>query len=243
MVHIERSELHSYNYVKIDRWGTPVYTNDILQAHKFSTEKDAVDFLVQFNLPSTFHVHYIVVDSVRSQKIDYVRESNKDKFMPKFTPEKIGTFILNSMKYPVSELFGSIDTPDAKQKKAEKRIAQICEELYQLECTTLSDVRVAYREMQVAVNLSDEKFRVKQVRLVKMSGTLAYYIDKASAALEAMHKKDQLLQQYWKPLSVKSKDMKDELKSHLIQYYPNVEKTILLSEFDNAYKEAKENDK
>ena len=83
---------------------------------------------------------------------------------------KIEQFILNSKKYPVSELYGSIDNPDSKQKKVEKRVAQICEELYKLECLTLSDVRSAYRDLQVAVRLSDEKFRVKQVRLVKMTG-------------------------------------------------------------------------
>lgn len=156
---------------------------------------------------------------------------------------KIEQFILNSKKYPVSELYGSIDNPDSKQKKAEKRVTQICEELYKLECLTLSDVRSAYREMQVAVSLSDEKFRIKQVRLVTMTGSLAYYIDKAVTVLDNMHKKDQALQQYWKPLAVKAKDMKEELKSFLIQYYPDVEKVVLLSEFDNAYKETQEKDK
>lgn len=156
---------------------------------------------------------------------------------------KIQQFILNSVKYPVSELYGSIDNPDSKQKKAEKRVSQICEELYKLECTTLADVRSAFRELQVAVQISDEKFRIKQVRLVQMCGSLGYYLDKASSALDNMHKKDQVLQQYWKPLSVKGKDMKDELKSFMIQYLPDVEKIILLSEFDNAYKETQEKDK
>lgn len=156
---------------------------------------------------------------------------------------KIQQFILNSIKYPVSELYGSIDNPDSKQKKAEKRVSQICEELYKLECTTLSDVRSGFRELQVSTDLSDEKFRIKQIRLVQMCGSLAYFIDKAAMALDNMHKKDQALQQYWKPLAVKAKDMKDELKSYLIQYYPDVEKIILLSEFDNAYKETQEKDK
>lgn len=156
--------------------------------------------------------------------------------------ENIFQFILNFTKYPVSELYGHIDTPDAKQKKAEKRIAQICEELYRFDCTVLSDVRAAYREVQVSDSLSDSHFRTKQVRMVKIVGSLAYHIDKSCAMLDNMHKKDQVLQQYWKPLSVKAKVMKDELKSYLIQYYPDVEKIILLSEFDNAYKEEQEKD-
>jgi hypothetical protein len=157
--------------------------------------------------------------------------------------DKTLQFILNFTKYPVSELYGGNDTPDVKQKKAEKRVAVICEDLYRLECPVLSDVRAAYRELQVAVLISDEKFRIRQPRLTQMCGALGYFIDKASSALEVMHKKDQALQQYWKPLSVKAKDMKDELKALLIQYYPSTEKVILLSEFDNAYKEAKEKDK
>lgn len=243
MVRIERECAHKYKFVRVDRWNTPVYTNNILESKEFSTVQDAKDFLTRFGLASTFHIHYIIKDAIRAEKCEYHRPPNGDKFVPKFTFDKIGQFILNFTKYPVSELYGSIDNPDSKQKKAEKRVTQVCEELYKLECTTLSDVRVAYRELQVATSISDGKFRIKQVRLVQMCGALAYYIDKASTALDNMHKKEQALQQYWKPLSVKAKDMKDELKSYLIQYYPDVEKIILLSEFDNAYKETKEKDK
>lgn len=152
-------------------------------------------------------------------------------------------FILNFTKYPVSELYGHIDAPDAKQKKAEKRVAGICEELYRFDCTVLADVRAAFRELEVAVSISDEKFRIRQPRLTEMCGTLGYFIDKAHKALEGMHKKDQVLNQYYTPLKISNKVMKDELKSLLIQYYPSTEKVILLSEFDNAYKTAKENDK
>lgn len=157
--------------------------------------------------------------------------------------DKTLQFILNFTKYPVSELYGHIDTPDSKQKKAEKRISVICEDLYKLECNTLSDVRVAFRELQVALNLSDDKFRVRQPRLTEMCGSLGYFIDKAYKALEQMHKKDQILNQYWSSLKVSNKEQKDDLKSVLIQYYPGVEKVILLSEFDNAYKTAQEKDK
>lgn len=157
--------------------------------------------------------------------------------------ENISQFILNFTKYPVSELFGSIDSPDSKQKKAEKRITDICEELYRFDCTVLSDVRTAYRDFEVAIIMSDGAHEIKQVHMVKVAGALAYYLDKAIVMLDNMHKKDQLLIQYWKLRSAKSKVLKDQLKSFLIQYYTNTEKAILMSEFDNAYKETEEKDK
>lgn len=154
----------------------------------------------------------------------------------------IAEFVKNTTKYPVSELFGSIDAPDSKQKKAEKRCTEICEELYRFDCTVLSDVRAAYRELTVVLSISDDKFKIKQVRLEEMTGVLAYYIDKAVSKLDSMYKKDQLLMQYYKPFQVKSKVLKDELKAMLIQHYIGIDKNILLSGFDDWYKRTEAND-
>ena len=162
--------------------------------------------------------------------------------MPKYTLDTIGQFILNFTKYPVSELYGHIESPDSKQKKAEKRVTEICEDLYRFDCTVLSDVRAAYRELSVALGISDDLFVIKQTRLQEMTGSLAYFIDKAVLRLDAMHKKDQALMQYWKPLSAKSKTMKDELKTILIQTYPDVDKSVVLSGFETAYRDAEEKD-
>ena len=157
--------------------------------------------------------------------------------------KNVQQYIQNFTAYPVSVMFGHIDTPTPKQKKAEKRVAEICEALYRFDCTVLSDVRAAFRELDVLISLSDDKFRIKQVRLTRMTGRLAYFVDKAVVMLDNMHKKDQQLQQYWQPLSMKAKVLKDEIKSFLIQYDTSVDKIVLLSEFDNAYKEAQEEDK
>lgn len=150
--------------------------------------------------------------------------------------QKLNMWLKQSAKYPVSELFGSIDNPNTKQKKAEKRITEICEELYRFSVVTLSDVRAAYRDIQVLVNTGiDAKYQYT----AKIVGRVAYFIDVAVPALDAMHKQDQQLQQYYKAWAVKSKDLKDELKSFLIDKYPNEDKVLLLDLFNQSYDDTK----
>lgn len=150
--------------------------------------------------------------------------------------QKLKVWFENSAKYPVSELFGSIAEPNAKQKKAEKRITEICEELYRFSVVKLSDTRAAYRDIEV---LNRTGIDAKYQYACALTGRLAYFLDVAVPALDNMHKQDVLLQQYYKPWAVKAKDLKDELKAYLIEKYSNEDKAVLLDLFSQAYEKTK----
>lgn len=150
---------------------------------------------------------------------------------------KLQAWVEKTKIYPPSELFYQADS---KQAKAEKRVVAICEDLYKLEVPTLSDMRAAFTALNNAVLRDVHNMKEKYVE--ELCGTLAYYVDKSVLALDTMHKKDPILQVYYKEWSEKSKVLKDELKSFLISTYSDVDKTMLLSEFQHYYDVAKEND-
>lgn len=154
--------------------------------------------------------------------------------------QKLQIYINSFTKYPVSELFGNIDTPTPKQKKAEKRVSDICEDLYRFSVTVLSNVRTAYREIEVIHNLSTSDYhRVKVNRIAEVSGALAYYTDVAVKALETMHKKDPVLQEYYKSFAYKAKELKDEIKENMFSYYHEIPKNELMVVFDKSYEDTK----
>lgn len=143
---------------------------------------------------------------------------------------KLNTWIESTKIYPPSEMFYQADS---KQAKAEKRVVNVCEELYVFTNTTLSDMRAAYRELSIAVNLGVSDMR--QVYVEEICGKMAFHIDNAVKALDNMHKKDPLLQSYYKAWSCKSKDLKDEVKTLLITSFPEIDKSVLLANFQYWY--------
>ncbi|AFA44515.1 hypothetical protein [Klebsiella phage phiKp_21] len=144
--------------------------------------------------------------------------------------QKLNAWVENTRIYPPSEMFYQADS---KQAKAEKRIVSICEELYVFTCTTLSDMRAAYTELSMAVRMGISDMR--QVYVEEICGKTAFHIDNAVKALDTMHKRDPLLQAYYKEWSCKSKDLKDEIKSTLINAFPGVDKSVLLSNLQYWY--------
>lgn len=148
---------------------------------------------------------------------------------------KLSTWVEFTKVYPPSELFFQADS---KQAKAEKRVVSICEELYVFTNTTLADMRAAFTELSVAVKMGIEGMR--QLYVEEICGKMAYHIDNAVNALDNMHKKDQILVQYYKQFSVKAKDMKDEVKALLITSFPGIDKAVLLSNFQYWYDVEKE---
>lgn len=144
--------------------------------------------------------------------------------------KQLNTWVAMTAIYPPSEMFFQAD---AKQAKAEKRIVSICEELYKFSSPVLSDLRAAYTVLNNAVKR--DIHNMKQVYVQELCGVLAFHIDNSVQALDNMHKKDPLLQAYYKKWSVKSKVLKDEVKTLLIETFPDVDKSQLLSEFQHWY--------
>lgn len=149
--------------------------------------------------------------------------------------KKLNTWVENTKVYPPSEMFYQADSTKAK---AERRCVTICEDLYRFTVPTLSDMRAAFTVLNNAVKRDIHNMKQKYVE--EICGKLAFHIDNSVLALDTMHKKDPLLQAYYKPWAVKSKDLKDEIKSLLINSFPDVDKAQLLSEFQYWYDMEKE---
>lgn len=150
--------------------------------------------------------------------------------------KKLTQWVESTKIYPPSEMFYQADS---KQAKAEKRCIQICEDLYRFNVPVLSDMRAAFNVVWSAYNRDIQQMKMKYVQ--EICGKLAFHVDNAIQALDTMHKKDQLLQAYYKPWAMKSKDLKDEIKSVLINAFPDIDKVQLLSEFQYWYDAEKEN--
>lgn len=126
---------------------------------------------------------------------------------------QIETFVKNYSKYPPAEIFAGVVNPTPKQKKAEKRLSDICEDLYKLEVQTLGESTQAYREFKVTMNMADKGFCVRPDHIINVVAVLLVALTKSSRALTECFKKDPLLVQYysnWKP------DMK-AIESDLIE--------------------------
>lgn len=148
---------------------------------------------------------------------------------------KLTEWVEKTKIYPPSELFFQADS---KKAKAEKRIVAICEDLYKLEVHILSDMRSAFTVLSNAVKRDVHNMKMKYVQ--EMCGVLAFHIDHSVQALDTMHKKDPILQAYYKGWSVKAKDLKDEIKSLLINSFPDIDKSMLLSEMQYYYDSEKD---
>lgn len=113
----------------------------------------------------------------------------------------------NIKKYPASEIFFE---KYGKEAKAEKRIQEVCEELYRFnypdnQVNYLSDLQQSYRDFEVLVNLGLGSIKPEYIIKTKDS-----FLEKAKAAItayEAMCKKDQVLQEYYKPWKTKFQEI------------------------------------
>lgn len=98
--------------------------------------------------------------------------------------------------YPPSEMFAGLVNPTPKQKKAEVRIMKICEELYRIDNSTLSNMRNAVREFEVVIMMG-ETYPVKSEVVIKTAATALAHICNVLTQVTALCKKDQELRQYF----------------------------------------------
>ncbi|HCQ0858776.1 TPA: hypothetical protein OGU99_000702 [Escherichia coli] len=148
---------------------------------------------------------------------------------------KLVQWVEKTKVYPPSELFFQADS---KQAKAEKRVVAICEDLYKLEVHTLSDMHTAFTVLANAAKRDIHNMKMKYIE--ELCGVLAFHVDYSVNALDAMHKKDPILQAYYKGWSVKAKELKDEIKALLIESFPDIDKAMLLSEMQYYYDSEKD---
>ncbi|AZU98359.1 hypothetical protein SEPL_010 [Salmonella phage SE_PL] len=125
--------------------------------------------------------------------------------------ELIDNWMKNVKTYPPSEIFYA---KYGKEAKAETRIQNICEDLYRFcypegEVNVLSELGASYREFEVLciMGLSE----IKPERVLEVSTKFLNCAKVACAALEKMHKKDQLLNEYYKSWKVKYQDISTEV--------------------------------
>ena len=117
---------------------------------------------------------------------------------------EIKEFCNKTSVYPPVILFGGINNPTAQEKKAEQRIINICEDLYKIDNPTLRNLRSAYSE----ANLS-KLFRknIKDSYMIEKCATLSVLLKYTHKKLEAMHKKDPILSNYFSDWSLSKTDI------------------------------------
>lgn len=125
--------------------------------------------------------------------------------------EVLNDWIKNVKTYPPSEIFFQ---KYGKEAKAEQRIQTICEDLYRFcypegQTNILAELSAAYREFEVFLILGMDG--IKPERVSDVSKKFLKCAQAACTALEAMHKKDQLLNDYYKSWKVKYQDISTEV--------------------------------
>lgn len=121
--------------------------------------------------------------------------------------ELIVTWMKNVKTYPPAEIFFE---KYGKEAKAEERLKETCEEVYRF-CfpenvkNPLGDLGASYRELEVAYKMGFDGMKPEYIKKVKDK-----FLEDAKfaiTALEALFKKDQILQQYYAPWKVKFADI------------------------------------
>jgi len=121
--------------------------------------------------------------------------------------ELLVTWYKNAKTYPPAEIFFE---KYGKEAKAEERLKETCEEVYRF-CfpekikNPLADLGASYREFEVAYKMGFANIKPEYIQKVKdkLLEDLKYAVN----ALEALFKKDQLLQQYYQPWKVKFSEL------------------------------------
>jgi len=82
IITVESSVLPEYQYIREDRWATPVRSPDVSTAKTFEDQESAKSYIDRFQLGSTSHVHCIVQvsESKVVAKTEYVN-NGKGKFV------------------------------------------------------------------------------------------------------------------------------------------------------------------
>lgn len=120
-------------------------------------------------------------------------------------------WVKNVKLYPPSEIFFEKYGKDAK---AEKRIQELCEELYRFnypdnQVNYLGELQQSYRDLEVAYLMGFDG--MKPAYIISVKDRFLSSVKDTITALESMHKKDQVLQQYYKPWKVKFQDIQREV--------------------------------
>lgn len=124
----------------------------------------------------------------------------------------IDDFVNNVMLYPPVELFNGIENPTPKQKKAEKRIMDICEGVYRIDFAPILNLRVAYREWDVIMRMGVNA-QIKFSAYDKAAKELIEAINEIYPHLESTFKKDQELNAYWKRWVVPRRQLCDTVNN------------------------------
>ncbi|AFN39338.1 hypothetical protein F485_gp209 [Aeromonas phage CC2] len=116
------------------------------------------------------------------------------KNYPHFRSSVFDVFCKKTAMYPPSEIFAGLVNPTSQQKKAEARIATICEELYALEVGVLRDLRTVMNEVLV---LEQFHKNIKSIVFVEKTAELQAHVKYAMERLNGMMKKDPILKDYF----------------------------------------------
>lgn len=120
-------------------------------------------------------------------------------------------FVKNVCAYPPSELFGGIQNPTAKEKKAEQRITNICEELYKIDCPVFNQLREALRDFMILVVFFED---LKPDYFVNKAATLQYHLESVSHSFDKMCNKDPILKEYYSNIKLS----KEEIRITIFDY-------------------------
>ena len=117
--------------------------------------------------------------------------------------QRINKFCKEISLYPPITLFGNTQNPTAQEKKAEQRVISICEDMYKLDSQFIRELRTAYDAAALCelfiVNLKD-------TYLIKSCAQLTAHIKFVHTKLEAMHKKDPILMDYFSKIKLQKDD-------------------------------------
>lgn len=132
--------------------------------------------------------------------------------------------ISNIAAYPPIQIFGGLVNPSPKQKKAEKRITELCEELYAFNNPVLSDCKTAFFNLKITDNLIKSGTPVKDEYISEVVGTCLFHFKKVIPLLDELFKKDQQLTEYYKSWKTKYQDISKEALDYLFNYVEDKEK-------------------
>jgi|SRR6516165_370627 hypothetical protein len=112
---------------------------------------------------------------------------------------ELKNFVRATALYPPSEICSG--TYGKKAAAKEKRLIDICEDLYRFENQTIPAMREAFKEFDTMIKISNG-VEIKALAATSIAGKLIFFTDNAIKALEMMHKKDQALMYYYNDFKI-----------------------------------------